>query len=109
MSKTTPSNEPLVHLFESIGLTRAKALEAAKSPKPAAVLKEIIEQNESVAKGLQEKQAGLVVALASALSKSQNVADPEKGYVLGKILNGDLKSVDQVNGALPVQSLSGRR
>lgn len=98
MSKTTPSNEHLIPLFQSIGLTQAKALEAAKSPKPATILKEIIEQKKLVTKGLDEKKAGLVVALASALSKSPNVANQERDYVLEKILGSDLKSVDQVNG-----------
>jgi glutaminyl-tRNA synthetase len=99
MSKRNPENDLLVTLFQSIGLTLAKALEAAKSPKPAAILKEIIEQNESIAKGLDEKRAGLIVGLANALSKSQHVTDKERAYVLGRILNGDLKSIDQVNGA----------
>ncbi len=98
MSKTAPPNEHLVQLFQSIGLSQAKALEAAKSPKPAAILKEIIEQKELVRKELDEKKAGLVVALASALSKSPNVANSERDYVLDKVLTSDLKSVDQVNG-----------
>lgn len=99
MSKTTPSSERLVLLFQSIGLTQAKALEAAKSPKPAAILVEIIEQKNLVTNGLDEKKAGLVVALASALSKSPDVANQERDYVLDKILESGLKSVDQVNGA----------
>lgn len=99
MSKITPENEALVTLFQSIGLTQAKALEAAKSSKPAAILKELIEQNDSVVKGLNEKQAGLVAGLASALSKSPNATSVERDYVLGKILSEDLKTVDQVNAA----------
>jgi len=98
MSKLTPENEPLIHLFQSIGLTQSKALEAVKSAKPAAILKEIIDENEIIARGLDEKRAGLLVALSNALSKSPSTSKPEKDYVLARILNGDLKSVDQVNG-----------
>jgi glutaminyl-tRNA synthetase len=98
MSKITPENEALVTRFQSIGLTQAKALEAAKSPKQAAILKDLIEQNNSVATGLDEKRAGLVVGLANALSKSLNVTSTEKDYVLGRILNGNLKTIDQVAG-----------
>ncbi|EKM80055.1 hypothetical protein AGABI1DRAFT_106338 [Agaricus bisporus var. burnettii JB137-S8] len=100
MSKVTPENEPLVNLFQSIGLTQSKALEAAKSAKPAAILKEIIDENDIVAKGSDEKRAGLLVALSNALSKSPGISKPGKDYVLDKILNGDLKSVDQVNAAV---------
>lgn len=101
MSKVTPENEPLVNLFQSIGLTQSKALEAAKSAKPAAILKEIIDEKDIVAKGSDEKRAGLLVALSNALSKSPGISKPGKDYVLDKILNGDLKSVDQVNGKRP--------
>lgn len=98
MSKITPENEPLVRLFQSIGLTQSKALEAAKSAKPAAILKEIIDENEIAAKGSDEKRAGLLVALSNALSKSPGISRAGKDYVLDRILDGDLKSVDQVNG-----------
>lgn len=101
MSKITPENEPLIHLFKSIGLSQPKAIEAAKSPKSSVILKEIIEQNDIISRQLDEKRAGLIVALANALTKSPNVSSSEKSYVLDKILNGDLKSVDQVNGMFP--------
>lgn len=88
---------PLVTLFKSLGLGQAKALEAAKSPKSAAILKELIEKYSLT--GLDEKTAGLVAALAGSLSKTGNVGDEERKYVLDSILEGKLKSVDQVAGA----------
>lgn len=96
-SKTDPTLNPLVSLFKSLGLTQAKALEAAKSPKSAAVLQDLIEKHSLVGR-TDEKQASLVVALAGQLSKSENVGEPERKYVIDKILEGDLKSVDQVTG-----------
>ncbi|KAJ3576183.1 hypothetical protein NP233_g605 [Leucocoprinus birnbaumii] len=100
MSKIRPENEALVSLFQSIGLTQAKALEAAKSPKPAAILKDIVEQHDLVSKKPGEKEAGLLVGLASALNKAQNATNVERDYVLRRILNGDLKTIDQVNAAV---------
>lgn len=88
-----------INLFESIGLSKSKAAEAAKSPKPAAILQEIIEQHGLVAKGpLEEKQASAVVALAGQLAKSGSVGGTERTFIIDKILKGDLKSVDQATG-----------
>lgn len=98
--KATPSVSPeaaaQIELFKSIGLTQAKAAEAAKSPKSAGILTELIEKHDLVNKGLEEKQAGLVAALAVQGGK---VGEAERGYVLGAVLDGRLKSVDQVNAA----------
>ncbi|KAG7449026.1 glutaminyl-tRNA synthetase [Guyanagaster necrorhizus] len=97
-SQTDPALNPVVPLFKSLGLTQAKALEAAKSPKSATVLKDIIEKYSLVGRA-DEKQGSLVVALAGQLAKSENVGEPERKYVIDKILEGDLKSVDQVTVA----------
>ena len=97
--KATPSVSPetvaQIELFKSIGLTQAKAAEAAKSPKSAGILTELIEKHNLVNKGLEEKQTGLVAALAVQGGK---VGEAERGYVLDAVLDGRLKSVDQVNG-----------
>ncbi|KAK0206347.1 glutamine-tRNA ligase [Desarmillaria ectypa] len=97
-SKTDPTLNPLVSLFKSLGLTQAKALEAAKSPKSAAVLQYLIEKYSLVGR-TDEKQASLVVALAGQLAKSEKVGESERKYIIDKILEGDLKSVDQVTVA----------
>ncbi|KAA1466688.1 glutamine-tRNA ligase [Dentipellis sp. KUC8613] len=92
----SPETEANIALFKTIGLTQAKAAEAAKSPKSAAVLKELIEQHDLASKGLDEKQAVLVAALAV---QSAKLAEAERAYVLGAVLDARLKSVDQVNAA----------
>lgn len=94
MSNTDNS---LVPLFKSIGLTQAKAAEAAKSPKSANLLKDIIEQK-SLVGTLDDKQAGLVAAFAVQLSKTEAVTDEGRTYIIDKIIEGKLKSVDQVTG-----------
>lgn len=89
-----------VPLFKSIGLSDAKASEAAKGPKSAASLKELIEENSSVMTGLDEKKAGLAVSLAGSLSKAGVLSAEARTYLLARIVDGSLKSVDQVTGAL---------
>ncbi|KAF8969458.1 tRNA synthetases class I, catalytic domain-containing protein [Flammula alnicola] len=92
--------DPLVPLFQSMGLTQAKALEAIKAPKSAAILKEIIESNTDVVTGLDEKQATLVANLAVALSKAGAFGSGERDYVVKAITESKLKSVDQVTAAV---------
>ncbi|KAL9712895.1 Glutaminyl-tRNA synthetase [Leucoagaricus gongylophorus] len=100
MSKITPENESHVRFFESFGLTTAKALEAAKSPKPANILKELIEQINLGVKDFGQETGVLLVTLAIELSKSPSCTNTEREYVLKRIVNGDLKTVDQVNAAV---------
>ncbi|KAK7470461.1 Glutaminyl-tRNA synthetase [Stygiomarasmius scandens] len=88
--------DALISLFKSIGLTQAKAAEATKSPKAATTLKDLIAKYSLTTRGLDEKQAGLIAALAGQLAKSSNVDSEKEEYVLNKILDGSLKSVDQV-------------
>lgn len=102
MSKAAKSEvqmDELISLFKSIGLTQAKAREAAKSPKNAAALKDIIE-NHPVAlnSGLDEKQAGLIVTLAGALVKTGGIGHGETELVISKIVAGKLKTGDQISG-----------
>ncbi|KAF9481805.1 glutaminyl-tRNA synthetase [Pholiota conissans] len=101
MSKQLPADENrLVPLFESIGLTKAKALEAIKSPKSAAILKEIIESNGDLLAGLEGKQATLLYNLAVFISKTGTVGSNERDYVVKAIKESRLKSVDQVTAAV---------
>ena len=88
----------LVPLFESIGLTKAKALEALKAPKSAALLKEIIETNTATLKDLDDKRATLVYNLSVTLSKTSLVESNERDYVAKAIAESKLKTVDQVVG-----------
>ena len=101
-SKTVPSDtsaDSLITVFKSIGLSQSKAAEAAKNSKSATVLKDIIERHALTEKSnLDEKQAGLLAAFAAQISKSERLGEAEKAYVVGGILEGRLKSVDQVTG-----------
>jgi glutaminyl-tRNA synthetase len=94
------NEDDLVTLFKSIGLTQAKAAEATKSPKAATTLKTLIEKYSLTSRGLDEKQAGLISALAGQLAKSSNVDSDKEELVINKILDGSLKSTDQILGRL---------
>src|SRR5712691_1985199 len=92
---TPPENATYINLFKSIGLTQAKASEAAKSAKSAALLQDLIERHALTGGRIDEKQAGLVAALAVQGAK---IGEDERGYVVDAIVDGRLKSTDQVNG-----------
>ncbi|KAJ7240299.1 tRNA synthetases class I, catalytic domain-containing protein [Mycena haematopus] len=99
--KAAPAQDPVVPLLISIGLSEAKAVEAAKSHKIAAELKDIIEAYGLHTKEkLDDKQAGLIVALAGTLVKYDKIAEEGRAYVVGQIVNGHLKTVDQVTAAV---------
>lgn len=97
-SAVSPETAAYVDLFKSIGLTQAKAAEAAKSAKSAALLQGLIERH-SLPGRVDEKQAGLIAALAVQGAK---IGEDERGYVVDAIIDGRLKSTDQVNGASPL-------
>ncbi|KAI0089139.1 glutaminyl-tRNA synthetase [Irpex rosettiformis] len=94
---TSAETTELIELFKSIGLTQAKAAEAAKSPKNAATLKDIIEKKALVGKNLDEKTSVLLAAVAVQSSK---LGDLEREYAVDAILDGRLKSTDQVSAAV---------
>ena len=96
--KTASSSDSseLVELFKTLGLTQAKAAEAAKNPKGAATLRDIIGKHGLAEKNVEEKPAVLLAALALA---SHKLAEPERTYAVDAILDGRLKTTDQVSGA----------
>lgn len=100
--KADPAADPVVPLLTSIGLSQAKAIEAVKSPKIAAELKDIVETYglHTRAEKLDDKQASLVVALAGQLVKSDPIAEDGRAYVVQRIVDARLKTVEQVTGAL---------
>ncbi|KAI0796906.1 glutaminyl-tRNA synthetase [Abortiporus biennis] len=93
----SPESAEFIQLFKSIGLTQSKAAEAAKSPKSATALRDIIEKHGLVGKSLEEKQAVLLAALAVQSSK---LGEPERAYTVDAILDGRLKTTDQVSAAV---------
>jgi glutaminyl-tRNA synthetase len=97
--KPTPTTEEIDALatkFEAVGLNRAKAKDAAKSPKIAEPLKHLVEAFRLSERSVNEKQASLLVHLAPPSSRL--AGDEERGYIIDKIIDGKLKSTDQVNG-----------
>ncbi|KAI0700781.1 glutaminyl-tRNA synthetase [Cytidiella melzeri] len=94
---SSPETAELIELFKSIGLTQSKAAEAAKSTKSAATLKDIIEQKQLAGKDLDEKTS---VLLASVAVQSSKLEDGEREYAVDAILDGRLKSTDQVSAAV---------
>ena len=96
----------LVELFKKIGLTQAKAAEAAKSAKSAATLRAIVDAHGLAAREppLDEKRAVLLAALAVQGAK---LAEAERDYAVGAVLDGRLKSTDQVSGECGASGLAG--
>lgn len=93
--------ETSTSLFQSIGLSKSKAAEAAKNAKSATILKNLI-FSYGLASGsepLGEKRAVLIAALAVQLTKASNVDGTKQGYIIKAIREEKLKSVDQVNGS----------
>ncbi|KAJ7781056.1 glutamine-tRNA ligase [Mycena metata] len=101
-AKADPAADPVVPLLTSIGLSQAKAIEAVKSPKIAAELKDIVETYglHTRAEKLDDKQASLVVALAGQLVKSDPIAEDGRAYVVQRIVDARLKTVEQVTAAV---------
>ena len=103
--KPTPTTEEIDTLtakFETIGLNQAKAKDAAKSPKIAEPLKHLVETFKLSERSVNDKQASLLVHFAPPSSKL--AGDQERGCIVDKIIDGKLRSTDQVNGepAIPV-------
>lgn len=92
---TSAETAELIEIFKSIGLTQSKAAEAAKNPKSAATLKDIIERKGLTGKDLDEKTSVLLAAVSVQGSK---LGDGERDYAVDAILDGHLKSTDQVSG-----------
>lgn len=99
--KPTPTAEEIDALatkFEAVGLNQAKAKDAAKSPKIAEPLKHLVETFNLSERSVTDKQASLLVHFAPPSSKLAD--DQERGYIVDRIVDGKLKSTDQVNGEL---------
>ena len=93
---TTEEIDALAVKFEAIGLNQAKARDAAKSPKIADPLKRLVETFKLSQRSVSDKQASLLVHFAPPSSKLPS--DQERGYIVERIIDGRLKSTDQVNG-----------
>ena len=93
---TTEEIDALAAKFETIGLNQAKAKDAAKSSKIAEPLKHLVETFKLSERSVNDKQASLLVHFAPPSSKIRD--DQERRYIVDRIIDGKLKSTDQVNG-----------
>jgi len=93
---TAEEIDALAVKFAAIGLNQAKAKDAAKSLKIAEPLKHLVETFKLSERSINDKQASLLVHFAPPSSKL--TGDQERGYIVDKIVDGKLKSTDQVNG-----------
>jgi glutaminyl-tRNA synthetase len=93
------STGPMIEQFQALGLSKAKASEAAKNPKSAGILKVLIEDPvyNLAGRTLSEKEAVLISAFASQLAKT-DLGETERRYVVGAVEAGRLKSTDQITG-----------
>lgn len=103
------ANDPTVlatiSLFTSIGVTNVKAIETARNPKNTASLKEIIDRNELTIRELEEKQGNLILHLAVQGTK---IGRDEQDYVVQAVVEGRLKTTEQVTGMLDTFLLLAR-
>lgn len=92
-----PATAALITLFTSLGVAPASATELVKQPKQGQAFKGLIDEFrlEDVEQKLDEKQAAALVKLATTGGK---LGQGEKGFVVQKVLKGDIKSPDQVTG-----------
>ncbi|KAH8113221.1 glutaminyl-tRNA synthetase [Phellopilus nigrolimitatus] len=99
-----PEVSKLIDLFQTIGFTKAKATETAKSTKNASALKEIIEKNNLSERSVDDKKASLISGLAV---QGSNLGKAEKSYIVDAILDERLKSAEQVSAAVKFAEAKG--
>jgi hypothetical protein len=100
----TPENASLIQLFTSLGLPSNSATELVRQPKNSKPFKSLIEEYNLESTHLDERSAAALVKLSTSSGK---LREAEKGFVVGKVVKGDLKSVDQVAGELGFGSWCG--
>lgn len=93
------SNDPAVAAviaqFQSIGLTQAKATDVARNPKNSASLSDLVSKNSLQDKGIDAKRGALLTTLAVS---GQQLDESGRSYICGAIVDGRLKSEDQIAG-----------
>lgn len=89
--------DDLIPLFVKIGLSEQKAKDTAKNKKLAPTLETVI--NEANVRDGCDKDVGILLyTLATAAAKAPVEQLP---FITKKIMNGDLKTTDQITGKLP--------
>ncbi len=105
---TTLSKEEegqLSELFaQSLNLTGAKAKDVLKKPAQAQLLAQLIRDNridtpEASAAALGKLDAKAATLIVAAVTSPGKLQDDKRGYIVSRVLDGSLKSTDQVNAA----------
>ncbi|WVQ77217.1 glutamine-tRNA ligase [Cryptococcus sp. DSM 104548] len=94
---SAPENAQLISLFQNLGLANKSATELVRQPKSGKAFKSLIDQYNLGNERFDEKQAGALVRLSSVGDK---LGEEQKGWLVQKIVKGDVKSPDQVAAAL---------
>ena len=92
---SSPENAPLIALFESLGLAPNSATELVRQPKSRSSFKTFIEDFDLGGHHFDEKQAAGLVKLSSSSGK---LGHDKTRYVVSRVEDGSLRSVDQING-----------
>lgn len=103
-----PETAAQISAFKSIGLSDAKALEVARASKQATILKSLIDHpdadldlRKAYANGeLDDKKSALVLSLCVASASAAKLTEEGRKYALRAILDGRLKSNEQVSAAV---------
>ncbi|TYJ53430.1 glutamine-tRNA ligase [Cryptococcus floricola] len=94
---SAPENAELISLFQNLGLANKSATELVRQPKSGKAFKSLVDQYSLGNERFDEKQAGALVKLSSVGDK---LSEEQKGWLVQKIVKGDVKSPDQVTAAL---------
>ncbi|WVR07196.1 glutamine-tRNA ligase [Kwoniella sp. DSM 27419] len=94
---SAPENATLIALFENLGLANKLATELVRQPKTGSAFKALIDEYDLADKRFDEKQAAALVKLSSGGAK---LGPAEKGYIVQRIVDGSLKTQDQVTAAI---------
>ncbi|KAI8391013.1 tRNA synthetases class I, catalytic domain-containing protein [Radiomyces spectabilis] len=89
--------EDLIPVFTKIGLSEQKAKDTAKNKKLAPMLEAVIDDANAREAGCDKDVGNLLYNLASTITKD---AQSHRAYMVKRIVNGDLKTADQVAAAI---------
>lgn len=93
----TLENVSLISLFTSLGLTPNSATELVRQPKSSSAFKSLIDEYHLEGSNTDERQAAALVKLSAVGAK---LGKELRGYIMDRILKGDVRSPDQVAGRL---------
>ncbi|WVQ82171.1 glutamine-tRNA ligase [Cryptococcus sp. DSM 104549] len=93
----SPENASLIARFTNLGLAPNAATELVRTPKSGAAFRALVEQYNLEDKKFDEKQAAALVKLSATGGK---LGEEQKGWIVRRIVDGDLKSPDQVTAAV---------